>query len=48
MRKEFSAATLEAAKQMAADTFGVPVSEIAFTVLEEPKTGLFGGLFGKK
>ena len=47
MTQEFSAATLEAAKQMAADAFGAPISEIAFTVLEEPKSGFFG-LFGKK
>ncbi len=45
--QEFSAATLEAAKQMAAESFGVPISELKVTVLEEPKAGLFG-LFGKK
>lgn len=47
MMQEFSAATLEAAKQMAAESFGVPISELKVTVLEEPKAGLFG-LFGKK
>lgn len=46
MTQEFSAASLDAAKQMAADAFGVDVSKISFTVLEEPKAGLFG-LFGK-
>lgn len=46
MTKDFSAASLDAAKQMAAEAFGVNVSEIKFTVLEEPKSGLFG-LFGK-
>lgn len=44
----FTASTLEEAKQKAADAFGAPVSAITFTVLEEPKRGLLGGLFGKK
>ena len=43
----FSASTLEEAKQKAADAFGAAVSDIQFTVLEEPKRSLFGGLFGK-
>lgn len=46
MKKEIAAASLEAAKKMASDAFGVDASEISFTVLEEPKSGLFG-LFGK-
>lgn len=48
MTEIFSASTLEEAKQKAADAFGVPVSEIRFTVLEEGKRSLLGGLFGKK
>lgn len=48
MTEIFNAPTLEEAKQMAADAFGAPVSEISFQVLEEPKRSLLGGLFGKK
>ena len=47
MTEIFTASTLEEAKQMAADAFGAAVSDIQFTVLEEPKRSLFGGLFGK-
>jgi spoIIIJ-associated protein len=42
MREEFKGAGLEEAKAAAAEKFGVPVSEIEFTVLEEAKKGLFG------
>ena len=48
MTQIFTAPTLEEAKQMAADAFGVDISEIAFQVLEEPKRSLLGGLFGAK
>ena len=48
MTEIFTGSSLEEAKQNAADAFGVPVSEIEFTVLEEPKRSLLGGLFGKK
>ncbi len=48
MTEIFTAASLEEAKQMAADKFGVPVSDIRFNVLDEPKRSLLGGLFGKK
>jgi spoIIIJ-associated protein len=48
MTEIFTASTLEEAKQMAAEAFGVAVSEITFQVLEEPKRSLLGGLFGKK
>lgn len=48
MTEIFTASTLEDAKQKAAEAFGVPLSEIQFTVLDEPKHSLFGGLFGKK
>lgn len=44
----FTGSSLEEAKQKAADAFGAPLSEITFTVLEEPKRSLLGGLFGKK
>ena len=48
MTEIFTAPTLEEAKQKAADAFGVPVSEISFQILEEPKRSILGGLFGKK
>ena len=48
MTEIFTAPTLEEAKQKAADAFGAPVSEITFTVIEEPKRSILGGLFGKK
>lgn len=48
MTEIFTASTLEEAKQKAAAAFGVPLSEIRFTVIEEPKRGLLGGLFAKK
>lgn len=48
MTEIFTASTLEEAKEKAAAAFGVPVSEIAFQVLEEPKRSILGGLFGKK
>ena len=44
----FSAPSIEEAKQKAADAFGVPAADITFTILEEPKRSLLGGLFGKK
>ncbi|MCR5717731.1 MAG: KH domain-containing protein [Oscillospiraceae bacterium] len=40
--QKFIAKTVEEAKKMAADAFGVPMSEIQFQVIEEPKRGLFG------
>lgn len=42
MTQIFTAKSVEEAKALAARTFGVAVSEITFTVLEEPKRGLFG------
>ena len=48
MTEIFTAATLEEAKQKAAEAFGAAVSDIRFQVLEEPKRSLLGGLFGKK
>lgn len=44
----FTGSTLDEAKQKAAEAFGVPISEIAFQVLEEPKRTLLSGLFGGK
>ena len=46
MTEIFTAATLDEAKQKAADAFGAPLSEISFRVLEEPKRGILG-VFGK-
>ena len=48
MTEIFSAPTLDEAKQKAADAFGVPVSEIHFNVLDEPKRSFLSGLLGKK
>jgi spoIIIJ-associated protein len=42
MREEFKASTVEEAKAAAAAKFGIPLTDIEFTVLEEPKKGLFG------
>lgn len=43
-RKVFTAKSIEEAKAMAAREFGAEESAISFTVLEEPKKGLFGKL----
>ena len=48
MTEIFTASSLEEAKQMAADAFGVPASDIDFRVIDEPKRSLLSGLFGKK
>ncbi len=46
-RKEvFTAKTIEEAKAMAARAFGADESRIEFTVVEEPKKGLFGKMKG--
>lgn len=42
MKKEFTAKTVEEAKSLAAAEFGVPVEEIEFDILEQPRKGLFG------
>jgi spoIIIJ-associated protein len=42
MKQEFTAKTIEEAKAAAAAAFEVPVNDITFTVLEEPKKGLLG------
>lgn len=45
-KKIFTAKSIEEAKAMAASEFGTDESKITFTVIEEPKKGLFGKLKG--
>ncbi|MBR6045094.1 MAG: protein jag [Ruminococcus sp.] len=47
MKKIFTAASVEEARQAAAADFGVSEDQITFTVLEEPKKSLFGKLKGE-
>lgn len=47
MEKEFTAKTLEEAKALAAQEFGVSADEIDFEILEQPRKTLFGGLKGE-
>lgn len=47
MEKEFSAKTIEEAKALAAEEFGVSEDEIEFDILEQPRKTLFGGLKGE-
>lgn len=42
MKKEFTAKTVEEAKELAAADFGVSADEIDFDILEQPRKGLFG------
>ena len=42
MVKEFTAKTLDDAKALAAQEFGVSTNEIEFEILEQPRKGLFG------
>lgn len=42
MEKEFTAKTVDEAKALAAQEFGVSVDEIDFEILEQPRKGLFG------
>lgn len=46
MEKEFTAKTLDEAKALAAEEFGVGIDEIEFDILEQPRKTLFGGLKG--
>lgn len=46
-KKVFTAKSIEEAKAMAAQEFGAEESKISFTVIEEPKKGLFGKLKGE-
>ena len=47
MKQIFNAKTVDEAKALAVSTFNVDESRITFTVLEEPKKTLFGGLKGE-
>lgn len=47
MKNIFVGKTIEEAKMNAAESFGVSADEIRFTVLEEPKKGLFGLMKGE-
>ncbi len=47
MEKEFRAKTIEEAKSLAAEEFGVPAEDIDFDILEQPRKTLFGGLKGE-
>lgn len=42
MKENFTAKTIEEAKQMAAEKFGVSMDYIVFRILEEPKKGVLG------
>ncbi len=42
MEKEFTAKTVDEAKTLAAQEFGVSVDDIDFEILEQPRKGLFG------
>ena len=42
MKKEFTAKTIDEAKELAAAEFGVSAGEIDFDILEQPRKGLFG------
>ncbi len=42
MKQVFTAKTVDEAKALAAKEFGAPEEKITFTILEEPKKGLFG------
>ena len=42
MKKEFTAKTVEEAKQAAAEEFGAPIEKITFEIIEEPKKGFLG------
>lgn len=47
MKKVFTASTVEKAKLAASNVFGADVEKISFTVIEEPKKGLFGKIKGE-
>lgn len=47
MEKEFTAKTVDEAKALAAQEFGVSEDEIEFDILTQPKKTLFGGLKGE-
>lgn len=47
MEKEFTAKTVDEAKELAAREFGVSSEEIEFDILEQPRKTLFGGMKGE-
>lgn len=47
MEKEFRAKTIDEAKELAAQEFGVSADEIDFEILEQPRKTIFGGLKGE-
>lgn len=47
MEKEFRAKTVDEAKSLAEQEFGVSADEIDFEILEQPRKTLFGGLKGE-
>lgn len=47
MEKEFRAKTVDEAKELAAQEFGVSADEIDFEILEQPRKTIFGGLKGE-
>lgn len=47
MEKEFTAKTIDEAKALAAQEFGVSADEIEFEILEQPRKTLFGGFKGE-
>ncbi len=47
MKQIFTAKTVDEAKELAAKEFNASIEKIAFTILEEPKKGLFGGVKGE-
>lgn len=47
MKQVFTAATVDEAKSMAVKEFGASEEKITFTILEEPKKGLFGKVKGE-
>ena len=47
MEKEFKAKTVDEAKALAAQEFGVSADELDIEILEQPKKSLFGGLKGE-
>lgn len=47
MEKEFTAKTVDEAKALAEQEFGVSADEIEFEIMEQPRKSLFGGLKGE-
>lgn len=47
MEKEFTAKTIDEAKALAAQEFGVSADEIEFEIMEQPRKTIFGGVKGE-